>query len=282
MVYKLLTINIKERRGIKMPKKVFIVISCIFLINIITGCNLNNQGAADQRDNNYEQINYTPENQTDNVQRQHNNRNPFNFLQRNEHGGETWFPQSIPELEVEEEIRIEQGQRGERFDIGLQEEEARDEAAEEPREEPAEEETPTAEKKDPKDPNKGKDTSGVEQQVIDLTNQEREKNGLSRLKLDSQVAEAAQAKSTDMAENNYFAHNSPTYGTPFNMLNDFGVEYTAAAENIAAGQDSAEEVVQAWMNSEGHRKNILNKDVTHIGVGYEENGKHWTQLFIGK
>ncbi|MDG5787269.1 CAP domain-containing protein [Evansella sp. AB-P1] len=126
------------------------------------------------------------------------------------------------------------------------------------------------------------DIGSIQQQVIDLTNAERRNNGLNELQGDSALSNVAQTKSTDMQENNYFSHTSPTYGSPFDMIRDFGVSYNSAAENIAQGQRTAEEVVQSWMNSEGHRKNILNGDFTHIGVGYDENGHHWTQMFIGR
>ncbi len=132
---------------------------------------------------------------------------------------------------------------------------------------------------------KGKEAQGVSQvvqQVIDLTNAERKRNGLPALKADTQLSGVAQKKSEDMRQNNYFSHTSPTYGSPFDMMRDFGVTYKTAGENIAQGQRSPQEVVQAWMNSEGHRKNILSKDFTHIGIGYDSNGHHWTQMFIGK
>lgn len=85
-----------------------------------------------------------------------------------------------------------------------------------------------------------------------------------------------------MQKNNYFDHNSPTYGSPFDMMKKFGISYKSAGENIAQGQRTPEEVVQAWMNSAGHRANILNNGFTHIGVGYVENGNYWTQQFITK
>lgn len=129
------------------------------------------------------------------------------------------------------------------------------------------------------------EASGFKQQVIELTNKEREKNGLPKLKDDSELADVAQKKSKDMVNNNYFSHNSPTYGSPFEMMQNFGIDYKTAAENIAAGQDSPEEVVRKWMKSAGHRKNILNKSVTHIGIGVERGGEmgiYWTQMFIQK
>ncbi|GAB3042673.1 CAP domain-containing protein [Virgibacillus ainsalahensis] len=121
-----------------------------------------------------------------------------------------------------------------------------------------------------------------EQEVVELTNEERAKQGLSPLQIDTELSEVAREKSRDMAGSNYFAHNSPNYGSPFDMMQSFGIDYRTAGENIAKGQRTPAEVVDAWMNSEGHRANILNGDYTHIGVGYVEQGNHWTQQFIGK
>ncbi|WP_018931785.1 CAP domain-containing protein [Gracilibacillus lacisalsi] len=123
---------------------------------------------------------------------------------------------------------------------------------------------------------------GVIQKVVELTNQARSENGADSLKFDHELANVAQTKSEDMAERDYFSHTSPQYGSPFDMLQEFGVDYTKASENIAAGQESAEEVVQAWLDSEGHRKNLLDPEVTHIGVGFATDGNYWTQLFIKK
>ncbi|WP_347550094.1 CAP domain-containing protein [Pseudalkalibacillus hwajinpoensis] len=120
------------------------------------------------------------------------------------------------------------------------------------------------------------------QQVIDLTNAERKKQGLSNLKAMPSLSDVAQEKSQDMQEKNYFSHTSPTYGSPFDMMRDFGVDFTTAGENIAQGQQTPEAVVDAWMKSEGHRKNIMNKNFTHIGVGLAQDGNYWTQMFIGK
>ncbi|MDQ0350395.1 putative YkwD family protein [Alkalibacillus filiformis] len=125
----------------------------------------------------------------------------------------------------------------------------------------------------------------VIEEVVRLTNEQREQHGLNPVELDTQLTDVAQRKSVDMADNNYFSHNSPTYGSPFDMLDHYDVSYTGASENIAAGQHSAEEAVNNWMNSEGHRENILNESWTHIGVGYEDSGNmspYWTQMFIVK
>lgn len=128
----------------------------------------------------------------------------------------------------------------------------------------------------------GNQLSQFEQEVVTLTNQERAKHGLAALKVDNELSKVAREKSRDMAANGYFDHNSPTYGSPFDMMKKFGVSYSTAGENIAKGQRTPAEVVNAWMNSEGHRANILNGNFTHIGVGYVENGNLWTQQFIGK
>jgi uncharacterized YkwD family protein len=124
--------------------------------------------------------------------------------------------------------------------------------------------------------------NAYEQQVVDLTNKERAKYGLPPLKVDLALSKVAREKSRDMAVNHYFSHNSPTYGSPFEMMRKFGISYTAAGENIAMGQRTPQEVVAAWLNSAGHRANILNRNYTHIGVGFEENGYIWTQQFIRK
>lgn len=124
--------------------------------------------------------------------------------------------------------------------------------------------------------------SAYEKKVVELTNAERQKQGLKPLQIDETLSKSARAKSQDMKDKNYFDHQSPTYGSPFDMMKSFGISYKTAGENIAKGQKTPEEVVKAWMNSEGHRKNILNPNFTHIGVGYVESGSIWTQQFIGK
>ncbi|MFJ7661485.1 CAP domain-containing protein [Lysinibacillus sp. NPDC097162] len=124
--------------------------------------------------------------------------------------------------------------------------------------------------------------ASVEQEVVKLVNAERAKAGLPALKEDWELSRVAKYKSQDMHDKNYFDHTSPTYGTPFTMMKNFGITYKSAGENIAKGQKSATEVVNAWMNSEGHRANILNKSYTHIGVGFVKDGNYWSQMFIQK
>jgi uncharacterized YkwD family protein len=124
--------------------------------------------------------------------------------------------------------------------------------------------------------------SNIEQQVLTLTNQERAKSGLKALATDSALMNSARQKSADMSNNNYFSHTSPTLGSPFDQMKANGIQYKAAAENIAMGQRTAAEVVKGWMESPGHRANIMNGTYTHIGIGYDANGNYWTQQFIQK
>lgn len=120
-----------------------------------------------------------------------------------------------------------------------------------------------------------------ESEVIRLVNEVRAENGLKPLTTNWELSRIARYKSEDMFNNKYFSHTSPTYGTPFQMIQAFGLSYRSAGENIAYGQRTPSAVVDAWMNSSGHRANILNSSYTQIGVGYCANGNYWTQMFIG-
>ena len=120
-----------------------------------------------------------------------------------------------------------------------------------------------------------------ENEVIRLVNEIRVKNGLSPLTADWELSRVARYKSQDMKDNNYFSHTSPIYGSPFTMMKNFGISYRSAAENIARGQKTPQAVVNGWMNSSGHRANILNATYKKIGVGYVPSGNYWTQMFIG-
>lgn len=121
-----------------------------------------------------------------------------------------------------------------------------------------------------------------ENEVIRLINEIRVQNGLKELKGDWELSRVARYKSQDMKDNNYFSHTSPVYGSPFQMIKNFGISYRSAGENIARGQSTPQAVVNAWMNSSGHRANILNASYTKIGVGYVGSGRYWTQMFIGQ
>jgi uncharacterized YkwD family protein len=127
------------------------------------------------------------------------------------------------------------------------------------------------------------DISTLESQVITLVNKERAKRGLQSLKRGSTCSYVARLKSQDMINKGYFSHTSPTYGSPFTMMQHFGLKFSAAGENIAYGQPTAAAVMNAWMNSAGHRANILSPSYTYIGVGAAKNSKgtiYWTQEFV--
>jgi len=123
-----------------------------------------------------------------------------------------------------------------------------------------------------------------EKEVFDLINQQRINNGLSALKNDDEVQRVARIKAQDMVDNNYFSHTSPTYGSPFDMLKSFKITYNSAGENIA-GNSSNSGAVNAWMNSSGHKANILNSSFNYTGIGVVNSpryGKIYVQMFIGK
>ncbi|OXM83499.1 CAP domain-containing protein [Paenibacillus rigui] len=126
--------------------------------------------------------------------------------------------------------------------------------------------------------------SPEEQQMVDLLNQERKQEGLAPLTVDPGLSKTAKLKSQDMVDRNYFSHDSPTYGSPFDMMKQFGISYSTAGENIACNQ-GVEAAEKALMESPGHRANILSKEFTHIGIGIVDGGscgKMFTQQFIGK
>lgn len=121
-------------------------------------------------------------------------------------------------------------------------------------------------------------------EVLKLVNKERNAAGLDSLKIDKDVNFVAQLKAADMIYNGYFDHISPTYGDPFEMLKSFGIQFMTAGENIAAGQRTPQQVMDSWMNSPGHRANILEPSFTHIGIGCISDAwgtPYWVQMFIG-
>ena len=118
----------------------------------------------------------------------------------------------------------------------------------------------------------------IERQAMELVNRIREQNGLKPLTISEDLSVKARVKAQDMKKQGYFSHNSPTYGTPFQMMKRLGITYRSAAENIAMGYRSAEAVVNAWMNSPSHRAAILSSRYTTMGIGYADG--YWTQWFI--
>jgi len=127
-------------------------------------------------------------------------------------------------------------------------------------------------------------TSGLtaeEQQMVNLVNQERVKAGLQPLEVDMRLVKVARLKSQDMIDNNYFSHQSPTYGSPFDMMKSQGITYGYAGENIA-GNQSVQAAHTSLMNSSGHRANILNSKFKHVGIGIVNGGPYgmmFTQEF---
>ena len=134
-------------------------------------------------------------------------------------------------------------------------------------------------------PDKEQTTGGVisayEAEVIRLVNEIRRQNGLGELTASAELSHVARLKSQDMHDKGYFDHTSPTYGSAFDMLRSFGISYRTAGENIAYGYSTTQAVVDAWMNSSGHRANILNASYTQIGVGHVQDGNYCTQIFVG-
>ena len=120
----------------------------------------------------------------------------------------------------------------------------------------------------------------TEAKVVQLVNAERAKAGLKPLASNWELARVAKIKAQDMTDKKYFSHTSPTYGDPFTMMKNFGIKYTAAGENIAQGQKTPQEVMNAWMNSSGHRANIMSSTYNQIGVGYDARSNTWVQQFI--
>lgn len=127
------------------------------------------------------------------------------------------------------------------------------------------------------------EVTAYEKEVARLVNVERAKAGLPALTYNWELARVARYKSEDMRNKGYFSHTSPTYGSPFDMMKAFGIRYTAAGENIAKGQMTPQQVMNGWMNSSGHKANILSRNYTQIGVGYAKDSAgrgYWTQMFI--
>lgn len=149
---------------------------------------------------------------------------------------------------------------------------------------PPEEVEPPAEEAPPQEePDAPEESGGVQEAaeaVTSLVNAARQDAGLSELELDADLCAAAQARAQEIAQS--FSHTRPDGSSCFTILEEFGISYRAAGENIAMGQRTPEEVMDGWMNSSGHRANILNGTFTSIGVGYyvdEAGAAHWVQIF---
>lgn len=133
----------------------------------------------------------------------------------------------------------------------------------------------------PTEPQQTQALNPYELEVVRLINEIRAQYGLEQLAVNTELSRVARIKSQEMHDRGYFSHTSPTYGSPFEMMKQFGIRYRTAGENIAMGYRSPQAVVNGWMNSPGHRANILNGSFKEIGMGYVESGSYWTQMFIG-
>lgn len=160
-----------------------------------------------------------------------------------------------------------------------------EEPDEEPPQETPDEETPqeTPPAQENPDEDAPEESGGVQEAaeaVASLVNAARRDAGLSELELDADLCAAAQARAQEIAQS--FSHTRPDGSSCFTILEEFGISYRAAGENIAMGQRTPEEVMDGWMNSSGHRANILKGTFTSIGVGYYVDGAgaaHWVQIF---
>lgn len=151
---------------------------------------------------------------------------------------------------------------------------------EEPGEDPPQETPPAQENPDEDAPEESGGVQEAAEAVASLVNAARRDAGLSELELDADLCAAAQARAQEIAQS--FSHTRPDGSSCFTILEEFGISYRAAGENIAMGQRTPEEVMDGWMNSSGHRANILNGTFTSIGVGYYVDGAgaaHWVQIF---
>lgn len=155
------------------------------------------------------------------------------------------------------------------------------EEVEPPAEEAPPQETPPAQEEPDEDaPEESGGVQEAAEAVASLVNAARRDAGLSELELDADLCAAAQARAQEIAQS--FSHTRPDGSSCFTILEEFGISYRAAGENIAMGQRTPEEVMDGWMNSSGHRANILNGTFTSIGVGYYVDGAgaaHWVQIF---
>jgi uncharacterized protein YkwD len=126
--------------------------------------------------------------------------------------------------------------------------------------------------------------AAIAAEVVRYTNDARARNGLSALRSNAKLMEAARLHASQMAAHNLMEHTIPRakYPTMVSRLEAVGYDYSLAAENVAWNQRSAQAVVTTWMNSTGHRRNILNRELTEIGVAIARNARgepYWIQVF---
>ncbi len=124
-----------------------------------------------------------------------------------------------------------------------------------------------------------RDLPAEAQEFVELVNAHRESQGLSSLEWHAEIGGVALAHSEDMRDREFFGHDNPDGESPFDRLDAAGIGFRAAGENIAWGQQTGQSVLDAWLNSPGHRANIENESFTHHGVGYVEDEHYWTHVF---
>ncbi|MEU8828186.1 CAP domain-containing protein [Streptomyces sp. NPDC048636] len=122
-------------------------------------------------------------------------------------------------------------------------------------------------------------SSSLQDQIVALVNKERAKVGCKSVNVDTKLTKAAQAHSEDMAKHNDMSHTGSDGSSPDDRIERAGYSWSAYGENVAYGYSSPESVMEGWMNSSGHRANILNCDFKEIGVGHAQPGHYWTQDF---
>jgi len=154
-----------------------------------------------------------------------------------------------------------------------------------PQPDPSPQPTPQPEPEPEPRPNPG-DTQGLtadEKQMLSLVNKERTSRGVGALQSNLELAKVARVKAKDMIDKSYFSHTSPTYGSPFDIMRQFGIRFGYAGENLA-GAPTVSSAHTNLMNSSGHRRNILNNNFDEVGIGVVDGGpygKMFVQMFIG-
>jgi uncharacterized protein YkwD len=133
------------------------------------------------------------------------------------------------------------------------------------------------------------DRADAEEEVVAIVNQRRAQGAdcggegsfgpAEALTMDSALRCAARVHTQDMADNGYFDHKNPAGEEPWDRMQRAGYSWSRAGENIAGGATTAEDVVDQWMDSDGHCANIMSPDFVHIGVGYVDDARLWTQVF---
>lgn len=273
--------------------KILVALISLFILLLVACDNNNNENTSKNDPSEESVISFTKTDQpskdlqTDRIEHQINNQGNFNIDMFGPGGdGENWNKreQSRQGLDRQDRGQFRQDQQNQ----DQQEQQQGNQAQQDQQQQNQGQQDQTQQQQDQQTQDEANQVQPQQGQneytsiVIKLTNQERSNQGLSPLKAHKKLSNVARNKAQDMQSNGYFSHTSPSQGSPFDMMKNAGVSFQSAGENIARGQKSPQQVVDAWMDSQGHRENILNEDFTHIGVGYTESGNYWSQMFIQK